>query len=181
MDIGENLRTIRLEQGESQSKFAQKLGISRTYLSDLENNRKSPSIDTIEKIADKLSLSTMYLLYGKKTSSDFDRLSEEKVRDMADWLKGMDNDNFELVYQHSTILLENPDYYDRTSVESLANQYKLLDTLKQIDRDNSSLSFQTKSFLIVLMQNLRHEIEKNPSTSLNEFYKEVISKIKGSD
>ncbi|MCD5030359.1 helix-turn-helix domain-containing protein [Enterococcus asini] len=67
MKIGENIKKMRLKQGDSQSQFAKKLEISRTYLSDLENNRKSPSIETVTKIAEKLGISTNELLYGEES------------------------------------------------------------------------------------------------------------------
>lgn len=62
MSIGQNIKSIRKKRNLTQTKFAQSLNISRTYLSDLENNRKSPSIDTINKIAKKLNVPTMHLL-----------------------------------------------------------------------------------------------------------------------
>ncbi|MFR6601540.1 MAG: helix-turn-helix domain-containing protein [Enterococcus italicus] len=57
MSIGENLKVLRKKAKKNQTKFAKDIGISRTYLSDLEHNRKSLSIDTIEKIAKKIKRS----------------------------------------------------------------------------------------------------------------------------
>ena len=62
MSLGENLKKIRNDKHESQTKFAEKLGISRTYLSDLENDRKSPSIDTVTKIAERLNVSPIFFI-----------------------------------------------------------------------------------------------------------------------
>lgn len=178
MKIGENIKKMRLEQGDSQSQFAKKLEISRTYLSDLENNRKSPSIETVSKIASKLNVSTMYLLYGKKTSKDFESIGKGKVHEMYEWFEGFNNDNYEFVYQHSVDFINSPDSYDKDSISSLANLYKLLDSLKEIEKENESLTFQTKNFLSVLTQNLNYEILMDPTISLEEFYKETISKTK---
>lgn len=62
LKIGENLKKIRTEENMNQEEFAKIIGISRSYLSDLENNRKSPSIRTINDIARKINVSTEYLL-----------------------------------------------------------------------------------------------------------------------
>lgn len=80
MSIGENLKLIRKQKKQSQTLFAKSLGISRTYLSDLENDRKSPSIETVTKIAEKLNISTLYLLEGKKTFEDLSIEDQTRLR-----------------------------------------------------------------------------------------------------
>lgn len=50
MDIGNIF--VELRGNNTQQKFAESIGISRTYLSYIENNRKSPSIKTLEKLAE---------------------------------------------------------------------------------------------------------------------------------
>lgn len=67
-DIGKALKRIRGKK--TQSEFAERIGISRSYLGDLENNRKNPSIETLSKIANKLDISLNELLYP----SDTDRI-----------------------------------------------------------------------------------------------------------
>ena len=51
---------MRLEL--SQEKFAEKCGLHRTYISDIECFRRSISLDNIQKIADALGVET-YLLF----------------------------------------------------------------------------------------------------------------------
>lgn len=55
MDIGNAIKSIRIEEQMTQEEFANKAGISRSYLGDLENNRKSPSVETLQKIATALN------------------------------------------------------------------------------------------------------------------------------
>ncbi|MDT2645780.1 helix-turn-helix transcriptional regulator [Enterococcus dongliensis] len=62
MSLGENIKSLRLSKKLNQSEFSKLIGISRSYLSDLENNRKSPSIETISKISEKLGVSSSYLV-----------------------------------------------------------------------------------------------------------------------
>ncbi|KAB7520308.1 helix-turn-helix domain-containing protein, partial [Enterococcus faecium] len=47
VNIGKNIRTIRKQQKLTQNELADKMNISRSYLGDLENNRRNPSIETI--------------------------------------------------------------------------------------------------------------------------------------
>lgn len=43
LTLGRTLRSIRLGEGESQTNFAEKLGVSTQYLCDLEHDRKNVS------------------------------------------------------------------------------------------------------------------------------------------
>ena len=66
MDIkerfGKNLRALRIEQGLSQEAFAEKCGLHRTYISDIECFQRNVSLESIQKIADALEVDAYYLL-----------------------------------------------------------------------------------------------------------------------
>lgn len=66
MDIvkvfGTNLKKYRTQKGLSQEKFAEKCGLHRTYISDIECFRRSISLENIQRIADALEIET-YLLF----------------------------------------------------------------------------------------------------------------------
>lgn len=70
MDIvrmfGVNLRHYRLAMGLSQEKFAEKCGLHRTYISDIECFRRNVSLDAIQKIADGLEIETYKLFMDTK-------------------------------------------------------------------------------------------------------------------
>lgn len=66
MSIGRNIKKFRKELNLTQSELAKKSNISRTYLSDVENDRYNPSLDTLKDIASALSLDTEILLTGQK-------------------------------------------------------------------------------------------------------------------
>lgn len=59
--FGTNVRKYRLILGISQEKFAEKCGLHRTYISDVECFRRSISLDSIQKIADALEIETYKL------------------------------------------------------------------------------------------------------------------------
>lgn len=57
-----NLRRYRHDTGWSQEEFAERAGIHRTYVSDLERGARNPTITIIERLADALSVSAGALL-----------------------------------------------------------------------------------------------------------------------
>lgn len=71
MDIvkvfGANLKNYRTQKGLSQEKFAEKCGLHRTYISDIECFRRSISLENIQRIADALEIDTYTLFIEEKT------------------------------------------------------------------------------------------------------------------
>lgn len=65
MDIikifGKNVRRYRMQLGLSQEKFAEKCGLHRTYISDIERFRRSIALENIQRIADALEVDTYKL------------------------------------------------------------------------------------------------------------------------
>lgn len=65
MDIvkvfGANVKRYRQEIGISQEAFAEKCGLHRTYISAIECNRRSISLENIQRIADALGVETYKL------------------------------------------------------------------------------------------------------------------------
>ena len=55
--IGNRIRELRTQTGLSQEKFAQKIGMDRTYFARVELGKRNISIVNIEKIANGLEIS----------------------------------------------------------------------------------------------------------------------------
>jgi predicted nuclease of restriction endonuclease-like (RecB) superfamily len=71
--LGRVLRSIRLGEGESQTSFAIKLGVSNQYLCDLEHNRKSVSAKKAKFFADTLGYSpTQFIALAIQDSLETD-------------------------------------------------------------------------------------------------------------
>ena len=60
--IGVNIKKYRLEAKMSQSKLAEKSGISTKYVSALERSEKPPSLETLVNIANALNITADMLL-----------------------------------------------------------------------------------------------------------------------
>lgn len=61
-NIGDNIKSIRKSKKMTQTDFAELMGLSRSYIGDLENNRRNPSIKTLEAIATALDVPIVALL-----------------------------------------------------------------------------------------------------------------------
>jgi transcriptional regulator with XRE-family HTH domain len=56
------LRRLRLEKGWSQEDYADRAGIHRTYVSDIERGARNPTITVVEKLAKPLEVTVGSLL-----------------------------------------------------------------------------------------------------------------------
>lgn len=66
--IGDKIKYLRLKKGYSVSRLANKSNVSKSYLSNLENNKKSnPSLFILSKIASTLEVSVESLVDEEKS------------------------------------------------------------------------------------------------------------------
>ncbi len=61
MFSGGKLREQRMNKAWSQEKLAAESKVSYGYIAELENNKKKPSYETAEKLADALNISILDL------------------------------------------------------------------------------------------------------------------------
>ena len=60
--LGLNLKRIRTEKDISQVDIARSLGVSRGFVSNLENGKTNPTLATITRLANAVGVSTDELL-----------------------------------------------------------------------------------------------------------------------
>jgi len=60
--IGEELQAARKKAGMSQEELAERAGIHRTYVSLLERNRKSPTLDLLFRVCKALGVRASVLI-----------------------------------------------------------------------------------------------------------------------
>jgi transcriptional regulator with XRE-family HTH domain len=60
--LGENLKMIRTKKGISQGDIARSLGVSRGYISNIENGKTNPTLATIVRLASALGVKSDELL-----------------------------------------------------------------------------------------------------------------------
>jgi len=60
--VGQNLRAYRRARGINQEDFADRLGLHRTYLGDIERGERNLSLQKVELFAEVLGLEPLSLL-----------------------------------------------------------------------------------------------------------------------
>ena len=54
--LGLNVRKLREAKGWSQEDYADRAGIHRTYVSDIERGKRNPTVTVVEKLAKPLGV-----------------------------------------------------------------------------------------------------------------------------
>jgi len=85
------LKTIRQYHRLSQSELADQINISRSYLNEIERNRKEPSLEVLKKYSDRFDvpLSSIMLFAELGAGTTFDRARvfvADKVLKMLEWV-----------------------------------------------------------------------------------------------
>lgn len=87
------LKLVRQYHRMSQAGLAEKLELSKSFISELEAGNRKPSIDVLEKYADhfKLPLSSLMLFSEQIEAKDWHHRSRNfvasKVMNMLEWLE----------------------------------------------------------------------------------------------
>ena len=72
--IGARVRKQREYLGYTREQFAERLGVTPKFCSDIELGVKGMSVPTLCKISGELRLSADYILFGKGGNADFSQL-----------------------------------------------------------------------------------------------------------
>lgn len=82
MTQGERVRTIRKHFGLTLEKFGQKLGVSKSAVSNIENGSRNLTDQMIKSICREYHINLDYLLYGD--GEMFDNLPETLLDELCD-------------------------------------------------------------------------------------------------
>lgn len=87
IDIGMNIKTIRLAKGFSQNALSKKAGIGQSTLSYIESGKKHPQFDTLSAICIGLETTVLELAISTNLpefNRDFERYLYEKYKRIND-------------------------------------------------------------------------------------------------
>lgn len=70
MNLGNIIKSIRKQKGQTQGEFAVSCGITQTYLSQIESNLKEPNLSTLKSISEKLDVPLPILFFLSMTEED---------------------------------------------------------------------------------------------------------------
>ncbi|OAB43800.1 helix-turn-helix domain-containing protein [Paenibacillus antarcticus] len=78
MDIGSNIRSIRKRKNWSIQQICERTGLSQGFMSQVENNKTSPSIATLDSIAQALNVPLAFLLLKNEERMHIIRKDERR-------------------------------------------------------------------------------------------------------
>ena len=80
--VQNNIKYYRKELGWSQEKLAEKAGLSKIYLAEIESHRRKPSIPMMEKIAEALCVDAYFLMVKDPKTFLSVRHNQNQILDM---------------------------------------------------------------------------------------------------
>lgn len=81
--IGEALRLLRIFNGYKSAELAEKLEISQSYVSEIENNKKQPTIDILDKYAAIFDMKKSTLLLFAESLEEDEQIQSNKNQKVA--------------------------------------------------------------------------------------------------
>lgn len=81
MSVGENIKRIRKEKGYSIMKIRELTGLSKSTISDIENGKSSPTIETLSKISKALDVEIINLFSEHSNTNNEHDIESSKIDD----------------------------------------------------------------------------------------------------
>jgi transcriptional regulator with XRE-family HTH domain len=78
LKLAQSIRSLRLRNGLSQRQLALRMAVPRTYVSKIENEKATPTLSSLERLARALEVGVPDLLCGGE------RNRQEEVRDLME-------------------------------------------------------------------------------------------------
>ena len=83
MTVGENIRRIRKKKGLTQKQLGERLNMTQSAIGQFENDKTSPKIETIDKIASALGVSPYEMLGEEYAYMKYPGLKEMDIENKA--------------------------------------------------------------------------------------------------
>lgn len=96
MNIGESIQAFRKQKNLRQTHIADQCGITTTYLSQIENNKKDPTIATLKKICKAMDIPLPILLMLSINVDDIPQEKKESFKFIMPSIKQIIEDAFTL-------------------------------------------------------------------------------------
>jgi len=103
--IGERIRVLRQEKGFSLNDLALRAGFAKSYLSQIENLKREPSISALSQIAHVLEVDVLFLLTGEIQDSGSQSLTIVKKGER----KTVNRPSGSIAYIYDSITYKKPD------------------------------------------------------------------------
>ena len=104
-EIGKRIRHVRHNKGLSLDELAKKTGFAKSYLSQIENLKREPSISALSQIAHVLGVDVLFLLSGETQNSGAQSLTIVKKGER----KTVNRPSGSLAYIYDSVTYKKPD------------------------------------------------------------------------
>ena|SRR5690554_3846256 len=94
MHIGNAIKDLRQKRGFKQNEFAEKSGLSQSYLSLIEKGVKEPTLSILKQIATVLEIPMPVLVFFSLDKDDVAESKRETFRMLEPSIKSLINDVF---------------------------------------------------------------------------------------
>lgn len=94
MHIGNAIKDLRQKRGFKQNEFAEKSGLSQSYLSLIEKGVKEPTLSILKQIATVLEIPMPVLVFFALDKDDVEESKRETFSMLEPSIKGLINDVF---------------------------------------------------------------------------------------
>lgn len=165
MSIGSNLKKIRSTVGISQSELARVADITSVYISNIENDKKSPSAIILAKIASALGVSMDVFFKDKLVSDDEAKEFSSYIKGVALNAPDLDIDFVKTIYE---------DYKNNESA-MLASQYDYRDLVEFITPEEA-ITFILKQPALAAYGG--YDINEMSNEEIIEFANELLNQLK---
>src|SRR5580658_5089759 len=93
LNLAHSIRSLRLRSGLSQRQLALRMAVPRTYVSKIENEKATPTLSSLERLARALEVSVPDLLSGGERNRQDeirDLMKDEFIADLQPWVGQLD-------------------------------------------------------------------------------------------
>ncbi|GEM_PF-691015 len=141
MNVNKKIRDLRKKLNYKQKDFADKIGVSRSVLSQIEINKLKPSIEIIATIAKKFNISVTYFFeFGDAENYTLNNNSSEAQEEQASY-----NDILCPVCQHLLAVNDVQKDIIQSLEKTISTQFQLIECLeKKIENYQKESLKQTK-------------------------------------
>lgn len=94
MDLGNIIKDIRKQKGQTQGELALSCGITQTYLSQIESNLKEPNLSTLKSISESLNVPLPILFFLSMTEDDIQPNKRKAFQIVSPSVKSLVNEFF---------------------------------------------------------------------------------------
>ena len=108
MNTGNKIKEVRIKKNISQTQLAETLGTSQSAITAIENNKRIPKIETLERIAEALDVSVLALLPSSVSDGAIVPTPEERT--LLETISSLNQEGKKKVCEYASDISKIPEY-----------------------------------------------------------------------